>query len=539
SNGKIDKRALPDPLGLGISTGVVYQGPRNEIESHLIAIYEEVLKRQPIGIHDDFFLLGGDSIKSIQITSRLKQRGYSLRIGDILQHPVIEDLSCYVKQVVRIADQGLFTGMIPLSPIQHFFFEGSEVDRHYFNQSVLLQVSGGLSEEGVRLSLEKLVEHHDALRMVYRSGSEGWEQENLGLEQGYLLEILSVSDDAAFIRECERLESSCDLSKGPLFRAGLFRRAWGDQLLLIAHHLVIDGVSWRILFEDLSALYDQYLRGLPFALPAKTDSFGYWQQQQRLYAQQEVLLSEEAYWSGLSSFAVDPLRKDHPEGSNLVGDVQTLSFSLSAPLTELLLTQCYRAYHTEINDLLVTGLGLALKEVLGQERLLLSMEGHGREEIGSDVDVSRTVGWFTTIYPVGLDLSGTGGITDHLIGVKERLRRVPNKGIGYGILRYLSDKCSAVHPEVRFNYLGDFGTGSPAESGREIFTFSGDAHGESISSKRLRDVSLDVSGILTGGMLHISLSYSDSEYEQETIGSVLSCYQSILEELILTVSSAT
>jgi amino acid adenylation domain-containing protein len=436
-NGKADRKRLPDPRQSAMGTGTDYVAPRNELEMQLVSVYEEVLKKTGIGIQDDFFVLGGDSIKSIQVVSRLKQRGYTLSIQDILLHPIVEAQAQRLKVSKRNADQGIISGEISLSPIQHWFFERPVPDRHHYNQSVLLHSTEILSETAIRALLNKITQHHDVLRMVFRHENNSWQQENLGKDQTCGFEVHDCADTASFERHCERIQSSFDLSAGPLFKAALFHRPDGDYLLLVCHHLIIDGVSWRILFEDICQLYEQYQAGLSLQLPQKSDSFKYWQQQQLAFAGSAALQQERNYWSGLATVPVTPLRLDIPDGSNLVGDAGNAFFVLDKTATQQLTTQCYQAYRTEINDILLTCLGLSMQEVLGQQQLLVNMEGHGREEIGGDVSVARTVGWFTTIYPVLIDMRYGQDAVRQLISVKETLHRIPNKGIGYGILRYL------------------------------------------------------------------------------------------------------
>ena len=532
ANGKIDKKALPEPEGLGLSTGVAYVAARNEIEGQLVAVYEEVLKKQPIGIKEDFFALGGDSIKSIQIVSRLRQRGYSLTIRDILLNPVIEELASQVKMVMRSIEQGLTEGIIALSPIQEWFFDSSSVNKHHYNQSVLLNSKEPVSEEGIRAALDKIVLHHDALRMVYRDSPQGWVQENRGKEQSYSLEIIEACNEESFNEHCNHIQSGINLEKGPLFKAGLFHSTGGDRLLLVAHHLVIDGLSWRILFEDLSSLYQQYLSGQSLALPLKTDSFKYWQDRQLAYSASEVLQKEETYWSAIESVPVTPLPLDNGAGSNLMKDVSSCSFLLDEEVTSRLLTRCYKAYHTEINDILLTGLSLAAAEVFGIDKVMIRLEGHGREDIGPDTDMSRTVGWFTTMYPVVFDMSYSGDMIRQLIEVKESLHRVPNKGIGYGVLRYLAKKEYRLTPEITFNYLGDFGGGIATRQGDPLFGFSGGYHGREFSEDMSRDTVLDVSGMVAEGKLRLSIAYSTGQYSASTIEGLLTSYQQRLQDLI-------
>ncbi|RBL90506.1 non-ribosomal peptide synthetase [Chitinophaga flava] len=530
-NGKVNKKLLPDPEEYGINTGTTYVAPRNEMEQQLVSIFEDVLNRREIGIKDDFFVLGGDSIKSIQIVSRLKKKGYTVTIQDVMKYPQIEQLAQQVTIAVRTVSQEPVTGLIPLSPIQSWFLNNPSQYQHHYNQSVLLQSRKPVSEVALRAVLAKVVLHHDALRMVYRHTADGWEQENLGAEQGYSLEVVTDADETSFREYCERIQSGFNLEKGPLLRACLFCGQEVDRLLLVVHHLVMDGVSWRILFEDLSTLLTQYDSGEPLQLPLKTDSFSYWQQQQLLYASGAALHQEAAYWSEVETHTVAPLQLDHASGANQVKDTETRSFTLDETMTERLLTKCYKAYRTEINDLLVTALSLSLSETLSLERIVLQLEGHGRENIGSDVDVSRTIGWFTTLYPVAIAVNSDRDMIRQLISVKENLHRVPNKGIGYGVLRYLSGKSYALSPEISFNYLGDFG-GGVGTSEEPLFEFSGDYHGQTISPERQRDVILEISGMIAGGQLRIAIGFSRQQYDATTIETLLAGYRRHLEQLV-------
>src|SRR6185312_1440589 len=206
-------------------------------------------------------------------------------------------------------------------------------DKHHYNQSVLLNRKEGISEEGIRAVLAEIVSHHDALRMVFRQTAGGWIQENRGKEMGYHLEVLPITDEETFRRTCDSIQSGIDLQNGPLFKAVLFRGQAGDRLLLVAHHLVVDGVSWRILFEDLSLLYEQYLSGQAPALSFKTDSFRHWQERQLSYAQSGVLHKEEAYWAAIEQAAPDHLKPDDPGGSNLVKDGASYTWWLDESAT--------------------------------------------------------------------------------------------------------------------------------------------------------------------------------------------------------------
>jgi non-ribosomal peptide synthase protein (TIGR01720 family) len=346
--------------------------------------------------------------------------------------------------------------------------------------------------------------------------------------------VIPYAEEEEFNMHSDRLQSTIDLEKGPLFRAALFKGKEEDRLLLVAHHLVIDGVSWRILFEDLSNLYHQYQLGVSLALPLKTDSFKYWQEQLSAYASTEALQAEHAHWSSIESFAgVASLPQDHPHGSNLMKDTALQSFLLDRETTSRLLTKTYEAYRTEINDVLIAALGLAMKEVFGLPHLLLQLEGHGRENIGADTDISRTVGWFTTIYPVLINLHHSAEPIRQLIEVKETLHRVPNKGIGYGVLRYLAARPYKCAPQVSFNYLGDFDGGIKGENGEQLFGFSAAHKGKEIPDEMPRDTLLDISGMTVGGQTRLSIAYSSARYETATIRRLTGSWQQQLESLIM------
>jgi len=531
SNGKVDKKALPEPDDLDTGSADTYVAPVTEAQRLLTAVCQEVLKKGPIGVKDDFFVLGGDSIKSIQIVSRLKQKGYSLAVRDVLLFPVMEDLAGRMVLSHRQAGQDIVEGIVPLSPIQKAFLYDGEVDKHHFNQSVLLVSKGQLSVEALTAALNKIILHHDALRMVYQPAAEGWGQINRGKELGYAFEMPDAPDERSFSAHCDRIQCSFDPGQGPLFKAALFRRPEGDRLLLTAHHLIVDGVSWRILFEDLSALYQQYLHGRVLTLPLKTDSFATWQRRLLEYAGSNTLQQETAYWDAVEASAPDALPKDYPHGRNMLEDTSAVSFSLDAHLTQRLITQCYKAYRTPIDDLLVSGLYRALRQAFGIRTIAICMEGHGREQIDPDLDVSRTVGWFTSQYPVVLDSDADGSIPC-LIAVKEVLHRVPNKGIGYGILRWLGGKDYLLTPEITFNYLGDFGSGVNTAYNDTLFEFSDAYRGIEISPQRHRGCSLNVSGMIVDGKISMSISYSAVQYKETTIQRLCTLYREALVDLI-------
>lgn len=517
NSGKVDKKALPD-VTLLPDSGQTCPPPADDKECCLIEVCEEILKRTRISVQDDLFMLGCDSIKAMRIIARLKQKGFSLTIRDVMTCPVIGDLAARMDTFVRMADQGIITGAVPLGPIQRYFFAGDQADLHHYNQSVLLSSKQRLSEEALRTALNAVVLHHDALRMIFYPAENAkgqrdpkWVQEIQGKDHGYALNVYTVADAAALSDLCAQMQPDVSLHQGPLFRAALFHLPDSDKLFLVAHHLVIDGVSWRILFEDLATAYGQAAAGVKPALPPKTDSFQYWQQQQMAFADSDALAQERPFWTAMDGMAVNPLPKDHPQGGNQVKDLvtATMTFPLDGPPV------------AGMNELLIAALTLALKTTFGMEDIAIRMEGHGREDIGAAVDVSRTVGWFTTVFPVVFTVDSLLRTDVQLQQVRQRLQAVPNRGIGYGLLRYIDGKnvlpVPTMDPEITFNYLGDFGEAVETEEGERLLEFSDLDHGNDVSTARHRDSVLDISAISVLGKLTVSIGYSAHQYETATI----------------------
>ncbi|WP_031463448.1 non-ribosomal peptide synthetase [Paenibacillus polymyxa] len=550
-NGKVDRRALPLPEH-NLDTGMDYVAPETDVQQALAAAWGAILGIQKVGIQDNFFHLGGDSIKAIQVSSRLFQAGYKLEMKDLFKYPTIADLSTYIQPVNRVAEQGEVTGNVVLTPIQRWFFEQPTGEPHYFNQSVMLYRQEGYDEQALRQALHQITTHHDALRMIFRSSENGYTAWNRGVDEGepYHLECFdyrnsdAIEGNLAKIIEakCNEIQSGISLSEGPLMRLGLFRCPDGDHLLVAIHHLVVDGVSWRILFEDLATAYEQASKGEQvIQLPHKTDSFQTWAEKLHAYANSPAMESEWVYWEELAQAELAPLPQDYGHNEHdkpLIGDSESVTALWTNAETEQLLKQANRAYRTEINDLLLTAVGMALQAWSGNDRFLINLEGHGREPILSEVDITRTIGWFTSQYPVLLDMPEETALSQRIKHVKEGLRSIPQKGIGYGALKYLFDRQtqasegpSAIFttaPEISFNYLGQFDQdmkgndlqSSPYEGGMPL------------SPTMARTYTLDFGGIISGGQLGLTISYSRTSYRPETIERLARLLESSLREIL-------
>ncbi|MBD0378728.1 non-ribosomal peptide synthetase [Paenibacillus sedimenti] len=527
SNGKVDRKALPKPDG-GLQTGAEYIAPHSELEQTLVQIWQEVLGSERIGIRDNFFDLGGDSIKGIQVASRLFKHGLQLEMKDLFRYPFIEELVELVTRVKREISQETVTGEVGLTPIQQWFFNEQFAGQHHWNQSVMLHKPDGFDSASLEKALRQLAGHHDALRMVYTEKDgrivqvnrslEG-EGETIGFERFDFTGTDTSKVESLIAAEANRIQRSFDLSQGPLWKAALFQTDDGDHLLLVAHHLIVDGISWRILFEDLAISYAHSAKGEEAVLQEKTDSFQYWSQRLTAYAESKELLQEIAYWKQLENTQVDRLYKDFAVETSLLGESATVEMTLSREETEQLLKHVHHAYHTEMNDILLTALVLAVQDWGQTDRIAVQLEGHGREEIMGDVNISRTIGWFTSMYPVVLDLKDAGDVSAGIKLVKETLRQIPNKGVGYDILKYLTpeDKRSGlqfrIKPEICFNYLGQF----DSDLAHNAFGPSKFDMGEPINPDSHRTYPIIMNGMAANGELSFRISYSPRQYEESTV----------------------
>jgi non-ribosomal peptide synthase protein (TIGR01720 family) len=357
------------------------------------------------------------------------------------------------------SEQGVLTGEVSLLPIQQWFLEKVETEKlsqpNHWNQSFLVRVPE-LDINKLFAVIEKLVAYHDVLRMQYNKeeGNEGstgkgvihWKQV---YQPGVAIPELRILNSSEYSEaEVQQLltdwQSGFDLEQGPLFQLGyLYGYEDGSARIYFAlHHLIIDGVSWRILTEDIKALYEGK------SLPAKGSSYRQWSEQMKHYAREH--LSEGNYWQEQLNALPDYHTKEKEQ------EASAASFELDKELTKSLLQQVSKAYHTEINDLLLTAFAYALKEMNQQDIQGITLEGHGREEIDVTIDHSRTVGWFTTLFPVKLQLQTT--VEESIKFIKESLRSIPNKGIGFG--SFAASKVTGYTfkdlAPISFNYLGQF-----------------------------------------------------------------------------------
>jgi non-ribosomal peptide synthase protein (TIGR01720 family) len=518
TNGKIDKKALPNPINNEVEFAVEAE---NERQAQLLMIWQEVLKNKTIGIESNFYSVGGDSIKAIQIASRIQRFDLKLDIRDLFTYPTIRSLEPHLKQLKVVAEQGLIEGNYSLTPIQESFFnEKLEFESHY-NQAVMLYSSNQLDLRKTQGAIDKLMFHHDALRTQFYNSDLGVKQKIEGKENSVEVQEFYI-DENEIEEKVQKLQASLDIYNGELAIIALFHtKQGGTHILFSIHHLVVDGVSWRIILEDLNTLMSAG------ELPLKSQSFKKWSTDLNTIVETNQIKKELPYWENV----LEGQKNLWEVNKNTDGASQEKGFKLTKELTQTLLLDVNKAYNTEINDILLSSLSNSLERITKQNDNLIFLEGHGREELFEDQDTSRTVGWFTSMFPV--KLTGIKETSELIKETKESLRKIPNKGVGYGLLRHLSqdktiqDKMIA-QPEITFNYLGQFDSGDANEG----LTISKLSPGYAVDQRNEKDSVVDISGMISNGELSIDISYNPLLNNEQEIDLFLETYESKLLEII-------
>ncbi|TAL50298.1 MAG: amino acid adenylation domain-containing protein, partial [Methylovulum sp.] len=526
-NGKLDRKALPQPeySGAGERASVA---PRNAVEQTLAAIWSELLGVKALSIHDNFFNLGGDSILSIQTVSRAHQAGLTLTPRQLFQYQTIAELAAAIAAASTgtgavgkvAAEQGRVTGAMPLTPIQHWFFGLDLANPQHWNQLLLLKSTTWLEAGLLQQAMLQLVDHHDALRLTF-AGQAVNQEELAPLFLCIDLDAVAPGQRQDLIETtCRQQQRSLNPAAGPLVSAVLFdsRERGAQRLSWVIHHLVVDAVSWRILLEDLHTAYRQLADGQSIKLPPKTTSFKQWTTRLTAHAQSDAVQKAAAYW--LNQQIAAPLPVDDPQGQNGEASTASWTVALTTAETEALLQQVPAVYRTRINDILLAALSQSLADWSGNDTVTIDLESHGREALFDDIDLSRTVGWFSSVYPVLLTLPPDRAPGKLIKSVKEQLRQVPDNGIAYGLLRYLGDgKIGAAlkqqpAAQLIFNYLGRLDSALPADSPYQL---ADEACAANSDAANRRGHEIDVIAKIQHGVLQVSFNYSALRFHGKTI----------------------
>ena len=549
AQGKINRKALPIPDWNQAATRNSITPPQTAAQKVICQVWQTVLSLDNIGIEDNFFDLGGDSILALKVVTEMRREGWILTPKDIFQEQTVERLGT-VAQSISYPEivSTKATGSVPLSPIQKWFFSLNIPNPHHWNQAILLEVNESLKPAQVATAIKVVAEHHDSFRLRFKNEVAVWQQFYTENNTSFIFEILDLAEqnesqqNTTMQSACEGLQKSLDLTNGSLARAiwfnlGLHRP---PRLFIVIHHLIVDGVSWRILLQDLvEAIFGSELS------PA-TSSFQQWSE----FLQQEVnsvnIQAETKFWQDTVKCKSGKLPLDFPQSltENFESSVKKVSRKLTKEQTQIFLTKANKAYRTQSQELLLAALGKTLKNITQESTLKVMMEGHGRSEFSSNLDITRTLGWFTTLYPLRLELLDyqveNSPISKLIKTIKEQLRSVPNRGFAYGLLRYLDNETNQNNQnnssftddevaEISFNYLGQV----RSESGKnKLFSLLNEDTEPTRDSIGLRPHIIDINGIVVEGELQIDWLYSSSLHFVETINQWADEFQGNLLEIL-------
>jgi fengycin family lipopeptide synthetase B len=547
-NGKLDHSALPERDSERPKLATSFESPNTEAEKILAGIWSSLLGIDDIGINDNFFELGGDSILVIQVVARARQAGLRLTPKDLFQHQAIAELAAVVGQsMIVMSEQDLVTGAVLLTPIQQRFFELGLKKINHFNQAFLLEAGNELRPELLERVVAHLLQHHDALRMRYHHEAGSWQQTN---SAGGGFDVFSVIDLSAvnksqqakvMERAAERLQRSLDLENGPILRVTLFEkgRKQSPCLLLAIHHLVVDGVSWRILLEDLQKAYRQLESGEEIELGIKSTSFKQWAGALKEYAQSEEIKTELDYWRQHQPDA--RIQPEFTRGQPAIHSSRAVTVGLTKPDTQCLLQSAAKGHKDQTIAALLVALGQSFTRWSGERPLVIDLERHGREAVLDQVDLSSTVGWFTSIFPFKLEVEENEAAA--LRKVQKQLEGIPRNGLGYGLLRYLSDDEETAEqlkqmprPEVSFNYMGQLDQAVSADS---LFVAARGRSGAPQDPGETRAYLLDVTASVAGGRLRVSFEYSQNLFSRARIEQLAGFYLEALKSIVIYYESST
>ncbi|OPX45146.1 surfactin synthase subunit 2 [Ruminiclostridium hungatei] len=538
-NGKIDYRALSKmTIEVKPATAVTIL-PQNSKQEVLLEVWKQVLRTEVMGIADDFFDMGGDSIKAMQAVAKLNGLGFDLKVNDLFIYRTIDKLSSSIRNKVDSIEQKMIAGSSRLNPIQAWFFENEFQNPHHWNQAFMLYRQEGFDAGILRSVWEKLIEHHDALRSTFRKENGTFRQfiSDSG-NNGFTIETVEINpleDHIAKITEkAENLQRGLNIFEGPLIKAMLFKTKPGDYLAVVIHHLVIDAVSWRILFESFAEMYGQKLGGTDVKPKDKTNSIFDYMDALNSFTSGGNLPGEAEYWKKElgKEFCVLPKVSDCPQ--KFARDFNKISLSISREKVELLVSQVCRLLDTNLFEILLTCLGAALKMWTGGSRFRITLEGHGREEALLNLELYRTVGWFTIMYPFNLDVGNLEDYEDNIAQVGRSLESASRHRMSYGVLKYMSDFAEDLYMyeksrnDVIFNYIGHF----DSDVDTDVFSISDISCGNSTDAENHVQESLNISCYILNREFHLDVVYNNYCYQEETIRAMLKNYEAYLYDLM-------
>jgi amino acid adenylation domain-containing protein/non-ribosomal peptide synthase protein (TIGR01720 family) len=530
-NGKVNYALLPEP----IKAEKEFIKYKTEVEKELVITMEEILGVENISMNDNYYQLGGDSIKAIQISSKLKNKGLNIKVKDILAYDSIEEIAAEVEesQVVRVINQEQSQGTIERTPIIEWFFNQGFLNQNTYNQYVLLEYNGVLDISKVIAGVNKLIEHHDGLRINYdkKSNKLYFNNEHLNNFSYFKYFDLSQCGNDEQCRNVKRLidkaNISFDIENSLLFRVTMFGFNDNRQALLFAaHHLIVDGISWRIILDDFLSILKQLDNSEKIKLPMKTHSFKEWAEALQDYSKKDYS-KEKDYWQSI----LDKNLSYHVglnEEKDIVKTSNVLTKELDEDTLNELMKKVNEIYNIEFNEVLIIALVLTINNLTNKDDVIIELERHGREIINDYIDVSRTVGWFTSMYPAYFKIEHEK-LDSNIKSLKEQLRDIPNKGFNYSILKFLNKELK--EPEnkyIRFNYLGDFDN----IIDKEKLDVSNIEFGLDSDKENSLTALIDIAVMIVDRKLKVSATYSNTMFKDETIQKFIDRYIDILKLIL-------
>jgi amino acid adenylation domain-containing protein/non-ribosomal peptide synthase protein (TIGR01720 family) len=508
---------------------------RTDIEKELVEAMKEVLGIKDISMNDNFYQLGGDSIKAIQISSKLKNIGLDIRVKDILSQDYIEEIaaSIEVSNKNKIIDQNISTGSIKKTPIIEWFFNENFIDEHHYNQSVLLECNKALETYKVEAAVGKLMEHHDSLRINYNRDLDEVYYNNVNLKESTSVDFFNLSEysrDEQYKKIKElgyNIKSSFNIENNTLFKVCIFDLGErGQTILFTAHHLIIDGVSWRILLEDFTTILKHLNKNEQIVLPLKTHSFMQWSEKLNEYSRSNIE-EEKDYWESIleKNFCY-PVEFDYGQDTMKISTI--VYGEVDKETTQELSKKINEMYSMELNEVLIAALVMTINNITQQKDIVIELERHGRESINDEIDISRTVGWFTSMYPANFIVSDED-LDFNIKSLKEQLRSIPSKGFNFSILKYLNNELDIKKNKyIRFNYLGDFDNILNSETFKVSDINCGEDSGQSNHLTCL----MDITAMILEGKLKLNITYSKNKFNDETIQKFMNSYIEKLKEIL-------
>lgn len=510
--GKIARKVLPVP---NISSNVEYVKPANENEQLVADIMGQVLGyKQPISALDSFYALGGESIKAIRFVSVLRQNGLDLSVAQVLKLKTVRAIAevAMADKAQNRINQDAWSGSVERTAITDYFFNLNLPSPNHFQQSLSMETTKPLDMNVLSQALDSLVSHHDMLRAIVKDGvlfvRPVTEARLYGL---FEFDLTACNDDKdvadRILKESTDIRSTMDIENEGMMRVAVFHLNGKDVVLVVIHHLVVDGVSWRIIQEDLANCYDSWDRGEQPQLPQKTHSYKEYAVALEKWRGGNEAASEQSYWDNCRDIVFS---QECSVGNDYSRKFAQASIAIDQEYTDLLVHKSSVAYNTGLNDLLLTAVGRTYFKLTGETCLSIQMEGHGRELFDNNLVIDRTVGWFTSTYPVVLTDIGAD-IRQDIRNVKTILRRIPNSGFGYSQL-YGVDVEKA--PLVSFNYLGEM---DAEQQGGGMFVPTDYLVGEDIAKENVFGASFIMNGSVSGGILSFNIAYDTSRFSENLV----------------------